>query len=98
MQCADRGDAVAQSVLAEQGRELAHLVCLLVERIRSESPDMSFEPKLAFAGSIMEKVVQVREALIASVQTQYPEAKALDGVVDPVEGALWRARSVSPLS
>jgi glucosamine kinase len=48
---------------------------------------------LAFAGSIMEKVAPVREALIAAVREEYPEIRVLDGVVDPLVGALWRARS-----
>jgi hypothetical protein len=49
-------------------------------------------PPLAFAGSIMEKVAPAREALIAAVREEYPEIRVLDGVVDPLVGALWRAR------
>lgn len=89
VECAEQGDEVAQSVLVEQGRELAHLARLLIGRIGQAG---TFVPRLAFAGSIMEKVGRVREALIARVREEYPEAQALDGVVDPVDGALWRAR------
>jgi N-acetylglucosamine kinase-like BadF-type ATPase len=98
VECADRGDAVAQSVLVEQGRELAHLACVLMRRICRDAQSGTFVPRLAFAGSIMEKVARVREALIARVREEYPESMAMEGVVDPVEGALWRARSAAGLS
>lgn len=92
VQCADQGDEAAQSVLNEQGRELAHLVCILTQRIFKEAGDALFQPQLAFAGSIMEKVSRVRNALIDFVREQYPQIRVHDGVVDPVDGALWRAR------
>jgi hypothetical protein len=50
-------------------------------------------PAIAFAGSIMENVLPVREALIAAVRTEFPSVHTLDATVDPVIGALWRARS-----
>lgn len=91
--CAEQGDGVAQSVLDEQGRELADLVGLLIHRMRSSAHDQGFTPRLAFAGSIMEKVHRVREALIAEVSGEFPGVTAAEGVVDPVEGAMWRART-----
>lgn len=90
--CAERGDDVAQAVLVEQGRELAHLACVLMRRMGQAG---TFAPRLAFAGSIMEKVARVRAALIARVREEYPETQAMDGVVDPVDGALWRARGAA---
>lgn len=92
LESAEEGDAVAQSVLDAQGRELADLVGLLIQRLRDSAKDNNFTPPLAFAGSIMEKVQRVRRALISEVQAHYPDALAMDGVVDPVEGAIWRAR------
>ena len=41
----------------------------------------------------MEKVQPVRDALIASVRSEFPTLHTLDGVVDPIAGALWRART-----
>ena len=91
--CADRGDRVALEVLEQQGRELAQPVRLLIGRMQ-ESPDGSrFTPRLAFAGSIMEKVHRVRRALMDEVLQHYPDATAADGVVDPLEGAIWHART-----
>jgi N-acetylglucosamine kinase-like BadF-type ATPase len=93
VRCAASGDAVAQSVLQREGEDLAYLVRLVIRRLRKDSPDPDWVPPIAFAGSIMEKVAPVRQALIASVQQEFPGVWALDGVVDPIAGALWRARS-----
>jgi len=50
-------------------------------------------PPIAFTGSILENVALVRDALMAAVQREFPGAQAPDNVVDPIEGALWRART-----
>lgn len=92
LQCADTGDELAQAVLREQGQELAYIVRVLARRLRTASGPAGFTPRLAFAGSIMERVAPVREALLNAVQNEFPDATALPGVIDPVEGALWRAR------
>lgn len=93
MECAEHGDAVAQAVLDQQGTELARLACLLICRMRERMNDSSFTPALAFAGGIMEKVHRVRDALLAAVKEQFPDAAATAGIVDPLEGAIWRARN-----
>jgi N-acetylglucosamine kinase-like BadF-type ATPase len=90
LRCAEAGDEVAASVLRREGEDLAYLVRLLIRRMRVL--DANANPSIAFAGSIMEKVMPVREALIATVREEFPEVHALDGVVDPLAGALWRAR------
>lgn len=92
-ECADQGDAVAQAVLDQQGRELAHLVSLLIHRMREASRDNAFTPRLAFAGSIMEKVHRLRHSLLHAVHERYPDVVASTGVVDPIQGAVWHARS-----
>jgi len=48
---------------------------------------------IAFAGSIMERVHPVRTVLIADVQSEFPNIRALYSVVERLYGALWRARS-----
>ena len=89
LRCAEQGDAVAMEVLRREGESLGHLAKLVMHRIQMESGAV---PPLAFAGSIMEKIAPVREALIAAVREEYPAVRVLDGVVDPLAGALWRAR------
>lgn len=92
LQCTDQDDLIAKQVLEREGEELAYLVRLLIRRMQSVEGNHSFAPTLAFAGSIMERVPPVRHALIAAVQREFPKVFALPGVVDPIEGALWRAR------
>lgn len=89
---AEAGDQVADEVLRSQGRELGYLVRLLIRRLRTTSGDMSFAPDIAFAGSIMERVATVRDAVLAEVRLEFPSVRSKEGSVDPVEGALWRAR------
>jgi hypothetical protein len=43
----------------------------------------------------MEKVPPVRDALVDSVRQEFPAINTLDGVIDPVTGALWRAQTTS---
>jgi N-acetylglucosamine kinase-like BadF-type ATPase len=90
--CAESGDALAQEVLRTEGEQLAYLVRLLIRRLRILQGDATFVPPLAFAGSIMERVAPVRNALVAALREEFPQLQASAGVVDPIEGALWRAR------
>lgn len=86
------GDEVAQSVLRHEGKELGYLVRLMIRRIRAESPEDTLPPAIAFAGSIMQNVGPVRDALVDAVQQEFPSAGFLSGVIHPLDGALWRAR------
>ena len=92
VECAQQGDSLAASILKAQGEELADVVRVLTRRLLAASGAAGFVPRLAFAGSIMERVQPVREALVHAVQSEFPDAQAMSGVVDPVQGALWRAR------
>jgi glucosamine kinase len=89
----EMGDEVAAAVLRREGEDLAYLVKLVMHRLRATSTKKDWVPPIAFAGSIMEKVLPVRQALIAAVQREFPEVRTLDGVVDPIVGAVWRART-----
>jgi glucosamine kinase len=91
--CAEQKDEVALAVLRQQGEELAYLVRLVIRRLRQASKEHEWTPPIAFTGSILENVAHVRDALMAAVQREFPSAQAPRGVVDPVEGALWRART-----
>ena len=80
------------AVLRREGEDLAYLVKLVMRRLQAISAKKDWVPPIAFAGSIMEKIPAVREALLASVRKEFPEVSALAGVVDPIEGAVARAR------
>jgi glucosamine kinase len=92
LRAAELGDEVAVEVLLKEGGALAHLVRLVMRRLQGMAGSHDWVPPIAFAGSIMEKVSPVREALIAAVQREFGDVRALAGVVDPIEGAVWRAR------
>lgn len=98
LRCAYRGDEVAAEVLRKEGEDLAWLVRLVIRRLQAASAAAGSSepyrlPSLAFTGSIMEKVQPVRDALIAAVRTEFPAIQTLDGVIDPLAGAVWRART-----
>jgi glucosamine kinase len=93
LRCANLGDVVAAEVLRREGEDLAWLVRVVLRRVHSASPTDAVLPSLAFTGSIMEKVQPVRDALISAVRAEFPTLHTLDGVIDPIAGALWRART-----
>jgi glucosamine kinase len=93
VRCAELGDEIALAVLRQQGEELAYLIRLVIRRLRLASNEPDWTPPIAFTGSILENVALVRDALIAAVQHEFPAVQAPDKVVDPIEGALWRART-----
>ena len=90
LRCAEQGDAVAADVLQRSGEALAARVLTVIRRLQRDDADLL--PPLAFAGSILEKVAPVRNALIAEVRRDFPAIAVRDGVIDPLDGALWRAR------
>ena len=93
--CAAEGDAVAQEVLQREGRELGYLVRLVLRQIVAVEGSAGEPPAwlgIAFAGSVMEHVAVVRGALLDEVHLEFPYVEGLEGVVDPLQGALWRAR------
>jgi N-acetylglucosamine kinase-like BadF-type ATPase len=93
--CAEEGDILAMEVLRDGGEQLAYLAKLLLERMRRREvdPEKAFSlPDVAVAGSVLVKIAAVRNALIASLRNTYPTIHVLATVVEPVNGALWRAR------
>jgi glucosamine kinase len=92
LQCAELEDEVALAVLRRQGEQLGYLVRLVIRRLRRVSVEEDWMPRIAFAGSILENVPPIREALMDAVRSEFPAAQAPDKTVDPIDGALWRAR------
>jgi N-acetylglucosamine kinase-like BadF-type ATPase len=94
--CADAGDAAAQEVLRRQGEELAHLALLLHRRLERLN-GAAWHPRFAFASSILQHVRPVRQALTATLERELGSLEIPEGVVDALNGAVWRARRVTPL-
>jgi glucosamine kinase len=93
LRAAESGDEVAAEVLHREGESLADLVKLVMRRLHKSADNHEWVAPIAFAGSIMEKVSPVREALISAVQREFSTVRVLAGVVDPLVGAVWRARN-----
>ncbi len=89
--CADQGDGVAQEILEQGGKEIAYLVCLVIERMRAVEGEAFQVPSVAYAGSILAHVQRMRAAIERSLRQTYPDIRTIDQPVDPVRGALWRA-------
>ena len=91
---AEQGDGVAQEVLEQGGRDLAMLVGLVIEHMRGlEKSGAEFAaPAVAVAGSILERVAPLRDALATALREQYGEIEMLETPADPPAGALWHAR------
>lgn len=90
--CAEAGDAVAQHVLRREAEELAHLARLVIDRLRRMDSRPGWLPDLAFTGSILEHVAPIREGIVEILRRDLPALKVVPGIVDPILGALWRAR------
>lgn len=97
LRCAQDGDALANEALELEGRELAYLPLLLHRRMLLADGN-KWKPQIAFAGSILQHVLPLRHALISSLRSNIADLYDLPGVIDPVMGALWRARHQVPLT
>ena len=87
------GDPVANRVLEAESAELAHIARIVLRRVAESAGSIpGFVPGLALAGSILEHVPLVRDRILAHLRQDFPTLEPLPGVVDPVLGALWRAR------
>jgi N-acetylglucosamine kinase-like BadF-type ATPase len=90
--CAEDGDALAESVLERAGQELAEQVSLAASKMHQGGCAAADALHVAFTGSVLAKIPRVRrameEALVASMQG----VKVAQTAVEPLEGALWRAR------
>lgn len=89
--CAEEGDAVALEVLERGGRMLGENAAEAFRRVRQLDPGQPM-PGIAFTGSILEKVALVRESMIETIRRSLPTVEILPEAVDPLMGALWRAR------
>ena len=88
--CAEAGDVTALRVLQKEGETLAHLG-VLVHRKLERLAGRPLQPRFAFAGSILRHVEPLRDAMTSHLRRE-TEDPLLVGIVDPIEGALWRAR------
>lgn len=92
----EAGDATAAAVLMSAGRILGQDALLVFRRLRASEPEGAPIPGVAFTGSILRHIAPVRQAMIDEIYRQQPAIQILPEAVDPLEGALWRARRCKP--
>jgi N-acetylglucosamine kinase-like BadF-type ATPase len=88
--CAEAGDELAVAVLERAGVELAEQVALVA--LKMKESDRKRKIEAAYTGSVLEHISLVRSTMIAALKTSSPDVKVVEGAVDALEGALWRAR------
>jgi glucosamine kinase len=89
--CADAGDELAVAVLERAGADLAEQVALVALKMKESGGD-SHNIEAAYTGSVLEHISLVRSAMVAALKISSPNVKVIEGAVDSLEGALWRAR------
>lgn len=96
--CAEEGDTVASSVLRRAGEDLAELAIIVMKRVlQIEKQDKAEVPDalhVAIAGSILQHVLPVRQSLASALSQFDVRIQVQSEAVDPVQGALWRARQL----
>jgi N-acetylglucosamine kinase-like BadF-type ATPase len=90
VEVAGKGDPLAQAVLRSGGRALGEDASLALRKMLALEPGAP--RRVAFTGSVLENIAMVREAMFAEIDREHPGTRLLPDAVDPVEGALWRAR------
>jgi len=97
--CADGGNELARSVLRRAGEVLAEFVTQVFKRMVVAGSIMEGKPvEVAYTGSILKNIPIVREEFIGRLRIVVPKARVRKEAVDPLEGALWRARKGQPQS
>lgn len=98
--CAEQGDLLAAGILTRAGEELAGLVALVYRKMIA-APSAAgatellqgAETPIAFTGGILNHIAPVRKAFLAQLAASVPSARVGESPVDPLDGALWRARN-----
>jgi glucosamine kinase len=96
LRAANEGDSAARDLLNDAGRKLAKLVAMVIGRL---APNISAAMlpvatlPVAMTGSVFRQSPDVRQVFYNTLQTRFPDADVRQDIVDPIEGALARARA-----
>ena len=90
--CAAQGDALAMSVLARAGEELAAQVSLVVSKMRAAGCESRDVDRLAFTGGVLSRIQPVHASMSAALGLSQPSMAVDTRTTQPLEGALARAR------
>jgi glucosamine kinase len=92
LRAAEAGDTLARSLLAEAGAELAHLTAIVVRRLVAPA-----HGSVAMTGSVFRQSAEVRQVFYNSLRRDFPGVEIRPDLVNPVEGALARARKAGQI-
>jgi N-acetylglucosamine kinase-like BadF-type ATPase len=101
LRAADEGDSIARDLLTDAGAKLAALAAIVVRRLAPDTPaamlPVSMLPvatlPVAMTGSVFRQSPDVRQVFYSTLQASLPGLDVRQDIVDPIEGALARARA-----
>jgi N-acetylglucosamine kinase-like BadF-type ATPase len=88
LRAAREGDSRAHALLADAGTHLAGLTANVIDRLMPQSP----HGPVAMTGSVFRQSTEVRQVFYNSLCARFPGLELRNELVEPVEGALARAR------
>lgn len=101
LRAADEDDSVARSLLTDAGAKLGSLAAIVVHRLANNTPAAMITGSMipvatlpvAMTGSVFRQSPDVRRVFYNTLQTSVPGIDVRQDIVDPIEGALARARA-----
>lgn len=85
---AEKQNKQAREVLTQAGKELVALAEEVISRVFPETESVP----VAMSGGVFAHSSQVREVFYNRLSKEYPNVRLIEDVVEPVQGALQRAR------
>jgi N-acetylglucosamine kinase-like BadF-type ATPase len=92
LRASEEGDAIARDLLTDAGAKLANLAAIVIRRLGSNAPAATVP--VAMTGSVFRQSPHVRQVFYNTLQASFPGLDVRQDLVDPVEGALARARAI----
>jgi glucosamine kinase len=92
LRAAEEGDSIARDLLTDAGAKLANLAAVVVRRLGSHAPAATVP--VAMTGSVFRQSPHVRQVFYNTLRASFPGLDVRQDLVDPVEGALARARAI----
>jgi N-acetylglucosamine kinase-like BadF-type ATPase len=95
LRAVDEHDSIARDLLSDAAVKLAELAAIVVCRLASDTPagvlPVAMFP-IATTGSVFRQSADVRQVFYDTLRNRFPGMDVRQDLVDPVEGALARAR------
>jgi glucosamine kinase len=95
LRAADEGDSIARDLLADAGVRLANLAAIVMRRLAPHAaapPQAAAVLPVAMTGSVFRQSAVVRQIFYNTLQESFSNIDVRQDLVDPVEGALARAK------